>query len=182
MSKINLQLPKKEIEKYFFQLCLAISKIKNIKEAAEFLRDLLTDQESEILARRLKIAELLIENQTYEEIRKQTKASPVTIAKIQEWLRISGEGYRMAIERTKDKLPKKRNEKINIIPFKSVKKIYPMYYWPEVLLENIIKKANKRDRENFQKIILEMKKIKKKSILRKKVEEILKKENKNKTK
>jgi TrpR-related protein YerC/YecD len=173
MAKTNPRLPKSEVEKYFYQLCLAVSKTNNIKESAMLMRDLLTDQESEMLARRLKIAELLMEDKTYEEIRKITKASPITIAKVQEWMRISGEGYRLAIERTKNKLPKERNENVDFMPLNALKKKYPMYYWPEILVEELVKSANKRQRKRFQNVIKEMRNMKRKTALHRKLERML---------
>ncbi len=173
MSKTNPRLSPREVEKYFYQLCLAVSKTNNIKESAMLMRDLLTDQESEMLARRLKIAELLLDDLTYSEIRKQTKASPITIAKVQEWLKISGEGYRLAVERTKNKLPKEKNENIDFLPLNALKRKYPMYYWPEILIEELVKSANKRQRKRFQNVIKEMRKIKRKTALHRKLEKML---------
>src|SRR6266567_4047356 len=113
MTKYYSKLSKKEIDKILYQLCLAIAEIKNPNEAAELLRDLLSYKESEMIAKRLKIADLLVKDYTYQDIEETLKVSATTIARVQEWLQISGEGYKMAIARTKDKLPKQDNKGVD---------------------------------------------------------------------
>lgn len=166
MARSSKRLEKKEIEKFFYQLCAAIARIKNTKEAAEFLRDLITYQEAEIIAKRLKIAQLLIQGLTYEKISAEIKVSKPTIAKAQEWLRISGEGYRKAVGRMEDvdRIEEKKNF-CNPEDWSSMKKRYPMHYWPEILLENIIKNANIKQRRQFKAVLGEMGKMKQKTAL-----------------
>jgi TrpR-related protein YerC/YecD len=175
MSRKSAKLSKKEIEKFFYQLCLATSKIKNEKEAAEFLRDLLTYQEAEMIAKRLKIAQLLIKGLTYDEVVEKLKVSRPTIAKVQEWLRISGEGYRKAIDRMGDaELEIKENEGYyNPEEWGSIKKRYPAYYWPEILLENIIKNSNLKQKRQLKSVIGEMSKMKQKTNLFKRINRLL---------
>ena len=91
MAKHAEKLSKDEVRKIFFQLCLAISKLNSVEKSAEFLRDLLSIQEAEMIAKRLKIAELLLDDLSYEDIRKKLKVSPGTIARVQEWLKISAD-------------------------------------------------------------------------------------------
>ncbi len=69
MAKISKKLSKEDVAKFFYKLCLAIAEMKSPQEAANFLRDLLSFQEAEMIAKRLKIAQLLIEGDTYEEIK-----------------------------------------------------------------------------------------------------------------
>lgn len=173
MAKFHSKLPKKEVDKLLYKLCLAISEIKTTQKAAEFLRDLLSYQEAEMIAKRLKIAELLINDQTYNNIRKETKASPTTIARVQEWLQISGEGYRDVIMRIKGKGPKEEASVYGFSSIKSMKKRYPMYYWPEIILENIVKSANKREKERMKNVLKEMDKMKEKNELFKRLRQLL---------
>ena len=127
-----------------------------------------------MIAKRLKIAELLLKNNTYEEIRILLKVSPMTIARVQEWLKMSGGGYRKIISRAKfEEEPRQRDR--SMTAWKSIKKIYPAYFWPEVLLEEIIKSARKRDRERLQRVVGEMEAMKEKGDLYKKLKRVFSK-------
>ena len=167
MGKYQSKLSKKEVEKIFYQLCLAISQTKNPKEAAELLRDLLSFPEAEMIAKRLKIAELLIDGLTYQQISERLKTASNTIARVHEWLKISGDGYLQAVERMK-------GVKINENEFagdyhpgewNSLKKRYPAYFWPDILLESIVKNANKRQKEKINSVLRQLDKMKEKSKL-----------------
>jgi uncharacterized protein YerC len=175
MAKFNSKLPRKEVEKFFYQLCIAISETKTPKEAAELLRDLLSYQEAEMIAKRLKIAELLLDNFTYEEIIKGIKVSPPTIARVQEWLKISGEGYQRAVKTIKSENTEKRNN-FSDYPesWTGLKRRFPAYYWPELLLESIIKESSNRQRKKIENVISQMEKMKEKNELFIKIKNILK--------
>jgi TrpR-related protein YerC/YecD len=173
MAKFESKLSKSEVGKLFYKLCLAISEIKKPEEAASLLGDLLSLQEAEMIAKRLKIAELLLDGDSYNDIKEKIKVSYGTIARVQEWLKISGEGYRQAVKRTKNKNIEIKNE-CPTIDLNVIKKRYPMYYWPEIVLENIIKTASKRQKNKLKSIIESMKKMKEKTDLYKKLNKIIK--------
>lgn len=173
MAKFNSKLSNKEIDLMLYNLCLAVAEIRNPNEAAEFFRDLLSYQESEMIAKRLKIAELLDGNEKYEDIIRKLKVSSGTIARVQEWMKISGEGYKKAISRTRGKV----NFKLEELPAKnwnSIKKSFPMYYWPEIVLENIIASSNKKQKEKLQVVIKALEKSKEKTDLYRKLKKLIK--------
>lgn len=165
MAKFHTRLPRKEVEKYFYQMCLAVAQIKNPQEAAELLRDLLSYQEAEMIAKRLKIAELLLKNFTYAEIREKLKVSPPTIARVQEWLKISGGGYKQAVKNMKMKESKEYMKEYNPGSWFDIKKRYPAYFWPQLLLENIIENANYKEKKKLERVISQMEKMKEKNEL-----------------
>lgn len=173
MARYHNRLPKAEVEKIFYKLCRAICEMKNTQEAAEFLRDLLSFQEAEMIAKRLKIAELILQDRTYTEIKQQLKVGYGKIARVQEWLKISGDGYRLALKRTIKDHTKEESSRRNINEWVSIKKKYPAYFWPEMLLENIIKSSGIRQRERIHSAIREMEKMKKKTNLYKKINKFL---------
>lgn len=175
MAKFNTKLPRDEVKKIFYQLCLAVSEIKNPEEAAELLRDILSFQEAEMIAKRFKIAELLLKNSTYEEIQEQLKVSAATVARVQEWLKVSGVGYKKAVQRTQGKTPEKRIENYNPGSWLDLKKRYPSYYWPQLLLENIIDGANARQIKKIDTVMKTLERSKEKSALFKKIQQIIRK-------
>jgi TrpR-related protein YerC/YecD len=172
MANTSKKLSKEEIAKFFYKLCLAIAEINNPREAANFLRDLLSFQEAEMIAKRLKIAELLEKGKIYDDIKNEVKASYGTIARVQEWMKVSGDGFRLAISKTKGKDLKAEKE-CPIIEMNLLKKKYPMYYWPEILLESIVETANYKQKAKLKKVINQMGEMKKKTELYAKLKNLI---------
>lgn len=146
------KLSPKEQEQFLLEFCEAMLSLKSLKEVVSFLKDIFTKQEIEMISKRLKIARLLLEGKTYEEIRKDLKVSNGTISRVNVWLKISGEGYRMVVERTK---PAKEYTVVDEIREANLayKKKYPMYFWPELLYERITKDLSQRRKEEIKKAL-----------------------------
>lgn len=78
-------------------LVQAILALRNADEAERFLRDLLTPNEIQEFAMRLKTAEMLFRNVPYSTIEKETGLSSTTIARVSKWLNGTEGGYRSVI-------------------------------------------------------------------------------------
>lgn len=161
------KLSDQEREELLIFLCGAICNIKNTIEAAKFLGDLLSPQEAEMIAKRLKIAQMLIGGKKYSEISYCLKVGDSTISRVYEWLKISGEGLRTVISRQNEKDDFDDNEDFSIT---DLKKRYPLYYWPQVLLESIVSSASRREKRKLQ---IALKSMDKKTLLYKKLSKIL---------
>jgi uncharacterized protein YerC len=85
-----------EIEKRVYEVF--IESVKNTKtpsEVVDFLNDLLSPVEKIMMAKRVAVAFLLLQDKyTYEEITKTVKVSRGTIAKIHAVFALQGKGYR----------------------------------------------------------------------------------------
>src|SRR3989338_9195898 len=90
------------------------------------------------------------------EIIKELKVGLNTIVKIQTWLNLYGEGYRSVVAKM-SKQAKDRQEPDPHRPFAELKRKYPLYFWPQLLLEELVKTANKREKERLRKIISQSK-------------------------
>ena len=86
---------------YVTQLCEALLKLKTIDESKNFIVDLCTATEIQVLAQRLEVAKLLYESHTYDEIESATGASTATISRIKRFLNHGNNGYRIVLERIK---------------------------------------------------------------------------------
>ncbi len=150
-SKLNKSLT----EDLIINLCDAIAAMRNPREAAQFLTDLLGKQELEMFSKRLRVAELLLDNLTYEDIKTELKVSFGTIARVQTWLQRSGEGYRLATKRTGGRKKKKRQNSQSF-SLSGIKKKYPLYFWPQILLEQWVKSATKKQRKEMSAILEKM--------------------------
>ena len=145
-----------EKDRMILKFCRAIVSLKTEQETAEFIRDLLSSPEIEMFAVRLKIAELLDAGKKYGEIKKMLNVSPGTIARVKEWLSISGQGYRTVLVRTKEKDRERSSGNSGFLSEgweHNVKRRYPMYYWPELLLKEIMESANQREKKKMQKVL-----------------------------
>ncbi len=149
----NAKLSKEQREQALLELCQAMVMVNKLPEAAKVLGDLLSEQEIEMIAKRLQIAKLLIKKQTYEEIRRELKVSDTTIARVNIWLQQAGEGFRMVMERGLGK----ENMKIPAwqphAPRSEMARRFPLYYWPQNLLEDILRAANNRQRKKMLETI-----------------------------
>ena len=146
------KLSKAEQEELLTEFCQALATLKNSQEVAKFLLDLLGTQEMEMLAKRLKIAKLLLEGWKYPEIRRQLKTSAGTISRINLWLKMSGEGYRLIAERT----VKKKDAYTDFVKdeLKRYMRRYASYYWPFLLWDEVMKKLSHRQKQKFQEILV----------------------------
>lgn len=81
-------------------LLQAILALKNLEEARNFFRDLLTEQELVEFGKRWQTAKMLNANVPYSEIAKQTGLSSTTIARVSQWLNQGMGGYTLALKRS----------------------------------------------------------------------------------
>lgn len=162
------KLSKGEQESLVFDLVNALVAAQSVSDAALFLQDLLTQSEMKILGKRLRIAKLLIQGMTYEEIEKNLHVSHGTIAKIAVWLSEKGDGFRKIIQ----KLPKEKDIKRweDLSDWDKFKRQHSLYFWPELLLEEIIKNANIRQKERMKEVL---QRLEEKSDLHKKIERLI---------
>ncbi|HCU47496.1 TPA: hypothetical protein DIC39_00305 [Patescibacteria group bacterium] len=153
MSKFSKQsrLGRSEEQDLLLDFFRSLSILRGFKEATQVFQDLLSRAELTMLAKRLKIAKLLLTNATYQEIARQLKVSPQTIARVNIWLQEAGDGFRLMFYRTKKKSPTP-----GILPsgtWSSIKRRYPMYFWPELLIREIMNTANKRQKQRLRDVV-----------------------------
>jgi TrpR-related protein YerC/YecD len=151
------KLPKVEQEELLFEFGEVLSSIKNPVEALSFLKDLLSSQEAEMLAKRLKIAEYLIAGHDYGYIEGALRVGSSTIARVNEWLKYSGDGYRLLLERRKEGAAGKRKVRdMSMSPWAELRRRYPIMFWPQVLLEEFIAETSARKKRKLRKIVEKM--------------------------
>lgn len=154
MSKFSKQskLSPEQRQKLVYSLCQTLASFGSDEEVAQFIVDLLSPQEMEMLAKRLGIAELLLSGADYQTIRSKLKVGLSTIAHIATWLERGGEGYRIAFKR---KPSPNRTKKTSPTEF-DVRRKYHIYYWPELFIEELIKKSDETHRNKITSILCSM--------------------------
>ncbi len=146
------RLAERERHNLMIYLCRALSSLKNSEEAARFLTDLISPQEAEMLAKRLKIAALLTDGKKYGEIQRELKVSHATIARVNVWLNLSGEGFRTVIKRT-EPVEDKREDPQKLYGIFSWKNVSRRYHWPNAVLEEILEQSDQKHRQKILAVL-----------------------------
>lgn len=102
MDKISLNKDQKLLVDSFY-------KVRTKKDLAKFIEDLFSPEETLDLAQRLKIAKLILEGKTYEEIAAEIPVSSSTISKIGQVIKYGKGGFTLLQNTTK--APKVKNQK-----------------------------------------------------------------------
>jgi len=166
------RISNKEKEELLKEFCEALSVLKNSQEVMLFLTDLLTREELIMLARRIKVAKLLIGGKDYREIGSLLKVSSPTIARVSHWLAEGGEGFRTIAERTKKEKPKPPSSwDLAMGDWRKFRRRFPLMFWPQLLVEDVIKIMNKRQKEKVRHVI---EKLDRKSEIYKQISKFLK--------
>lgn len=147
------KLTKGQQEELLADLLIAFQVIQDSSDVAHFVQDLFTKREIVHLSKRLRIAKLLISGSSYEEIEKDLHTSHGTVAKVGTWLAEKGEGFRRVLA----KLPKDNKSGAPAPPivqtWNNLKRQHPRYFWPEILLEEVIKLANERQKDKLRHVL-----------------------------
>lgn len=129
--------------------------IKSPKEAAQVISDLMSPQELDMIAKRLAIARELLAGRNYQEIIRDLKVSNGTIARVNAWLNEAGEGFRLISKRVSGRVKQIGKDSIMSDDYglTQFRRKYPSYFWPEKLLEQIVKSADKKQKQQLRTII-----------------------------
>jgi TrpR-related protein YerC/YecD len=149
----TMSLSKESQEKILEDFCEALVSLHTTKEVLPFLTDLLTKTELLTLTKRLHIANLLLAGKDYRTIEEILRVSHGTIARVAAWLAESGEGFRLVAERIPQKQVKNTGIQYEKSEWDKVKRKYPMMFWPQLILEEVVRGADKKEKERFRKAV-----------------------------
>lgn len=156
MARFN-KVSKSEKQRLLIALCQAVSSVKNSKEAAQVLSDLLTPSEIEMVSKRLEIAKLLIQGKTYDQIRGKISAGYSTIGRVNTWLNLAGEGFKIAVSRMKkDEKQPTYEEKLDPFSWNNIGRRYPTRIWPLLAIDKFLKIAKKNEKSKLLSILQSM--------------------------
>ncbi len=140
MSKVNPRaLDSKSKMKYLDLLWTSIAQLETREEAKHFFKDLLSESEAIMLARRIEVAKRLLEGESYEKINTDLKIGTDTIARVQQWLISGFGGYEKAVNGFKREIDRRfsKSSKKSVsesYSFGWLKQKYPLHF----LLFNLI--------------------------------------------
>ena len=100
MSRVQPRnLEEKQRAEFLNMFWTSIAELKSRDEVKAFFKDLLSESEAIMLARRIKIAERLLQGVDYEEIQSELHVGRSTIASVHQWLTSGFQGYETAIKK-----------------------------------------------------------------------------------
>lgn len=103
MYKPNIE---NEMIDVFFE---ALSLVHTREEYYRFFEDICTVGELNAIAQRLEVAKMLANEQTYTHIAEVTGASTATISRVKKCLNYGSDGYKIVLERLKEKEEDEQN-------------------------------------------------------------------------
>lgn len=153
ITKTSSKLSPKERKELMLDLCRGLVVLNSVQEVADALTDLLSPKEVETIAKRLKIAEYLVQGKDYSFIRGAIKVGFSTIARVNTWLNISGEGFKVMLSRKK-KSPKEPSEQERFDPYswRNIKRRYSLNFWPILVLEELMKTSDRKEKNKIQEV------------------------------
>ncbi|MCK4891339.1 MAG: hypothetical protein KAS78_01590 [Candidatus Pacebacteria bacterium] len=149
MSRVNPRaLDSNSKMKYLDLLWTSIAQLETREETKHFFKDLLSESEAIMLARRIEVAKRLIEGESYGKIAIDLKVGTDTISRVQQWLTSGYGGYEKAVAGFSKKLDQRLNKysktkKEPPYTFGWIKQKYPLHFLIFNLLSN-----NKNDNGN----------------------------------
>lgn len=100
MSKVSrIYVDSKRMGYFISNLWNTITLIENRDEAVIFLKELLTETEIRMLAKRIQVAKMLLEGYKYEDIIPHVRVTSGTISSVNNQLQFGDGGYQKIIER-----------------------------------------------------------------------------------
>ena len=145
MSRVNPRnISSNARMKYLDLLWTSIAKLETREEVKHFFKDLLSESEAIMIARRIEIAKRLMTGDSYSKIANELKVGMDTIGKVQQWLTSGFGGYEKAIKGFEKELncrsiKRSKSSESELYTFDWLKKKYPFHF----LLFNLISKKDK---------------------------------------
>lgn len=150
MARVNPRtLDSKDKMKYLDLLWTSIAQLETREEVKQFFKDLLSQSEAIMLARRIEIAKRLIEGEAYGDITRELKVGADTICRVQRWLTSGFGGYEKAIAGFKKEIDhrfskSRKASKDRPYSFNWIKQKYPLHF----LLFNLLSDKNDSKSKN----------------------------------
>ena len=128
MAKFNFyNISKKEKDELLNELYFMVDSLKTKEQIINFFKDILTKSEEVMLARRIKIARMLLEGESYLQISRKLKTGLDTITKVQKWLKDGFGNYVKSLEKMNNKEQQKTRD-IDPNSLQGLANRYPLYF------------------------------------------------------
>jgi len=102
-----------------------VTNLKSKQEVIGFFMGLLTPSEALMFARRIQIAQLLLDEKSYDDIRKALGVGAATVTAVSRWLYDEREDFRKKIQEHKDRKQKNTTQTYKRRKYRSILDKYP---------------------------------------------------------
>ena len=104
------KVPPRERQQLLREFWTTVSLLDSVDEIQCFFKDMFSETEAIMFARRLKIAKLLLRGKSYDVIQKDMKISSATIASVHAWLDGGFGGYIRGVQKLETELRKQQRQ------------------------------------------------------------------------
>lgn len=112
MGKVQTKnIDKNERYKIIGDFYEIVTNLRTKNEVIGFFMGLLTPSEALMFARRIQIAQMLLDDKSYDEIRRELKVGLSTVASVSNWLYGENDAFRRKIEEYKNRKSKTEEDK-----------------------------------------------------------------------
>lgn len=112
MGKVQTKsIDKNERYKIIGDFYEIVTNLRTKNEVIGFFMGLLTPSEALMFARRIQIAQMLLDDKSYDEIRRELKVGLSTVANVSTWLYGENDAFRRKIEEYKNRKSKTEEDK-----------------------------------------------------------------------
>ena len=145
MSRVNPRaVDSKDKMKYLDLLWTSIAQLETREETKLFFKDLLSESEAIMLARRIEVAKRLLDGESYEKIVADLHVGMETVSKVQRWLVSGFGGYEKTVSGFKKEIDRRFSKPAKAVgdkpySFGWLKQKYPLQF----LLFNLISNKDK---------------------------------------
>ena len=146
-------IPREERAHMLDTLWTMIALLETRDDVENFFRDLLSETEAVMLARRIIIATRLLQGDGYDTICSNLGASPATVASVHRWLQ-QGKGYQNLLpklQKEQERLQKVKERDLSSreqFTFAWMKKKYPLHFLLLNLIDEVQTRAPKKIRKS----------------------------------
>lgn len=142
MPKVNpYQLPAEERQELLIELEALFTSCRSASELSCLLRGLFSQDERVMLARRLRIARLLLERKPHLEIAAELKVGLDTVNRVRRWLERERSTYHIIVERERrQKVRRVKASRARQAPpfsWQGFRRRFPLEFWPLDLMEEV---------------------------------------------
>ncbi len=142
MAKFNFyNISKKEKNELLNELYSIVNQLNTKEQIVNFFKDILTKSEEVMLARRIRIARMLLKGESCIQISRKLKTGFDTITKVQKWLKDGLGDYVKSLDKISKKIEQK-NKDIDTNSLQGLANRFPLYFG----LTNAVVKTLKGER------------------------------------
>lgn len=150
MTKVSrYKLGSEKRNSIFNDFSSIVTLLDDKKQIGNFFKSLLTRTEIEMISKRIQIAKMLLEGHNYQDIKSSVNVTDSTISRISNLLALEDNGLEIAIKKLNRIYEESENRRMGV--GMDLKKRYPSYFLPEIIIDKMEETGKKIKRKSSVK-------------------------------